>query len=133
MKLQHKCLPLNIRKFLRTANLSWDLWKRNLFILFLCCLLGKVKKVYWNSFTVKRMWYSVIYQSIFFHLGNGNPSPTILKKFGWYNQLNLLVIHQVCRIFFNSFTKKREVLERIFGPIFSPILLYPREQWPEIK
>ena len=38
-------------------------------------LLGKVKKLYRNSFTVKGIWYGVKYKSNFFHVGNRIPPP----------------------------------------------------------
>ena len=49
------------------------------------CLLGKVKKLYRNSFTVKGIWYGVKYKCKFFHVGNRtpHPHPLIPTKLGW--------------------------------------------------
>ena len=41
-------------------------------------ILGKVKKEYWNSFIVKGIWYSVKYESNFFHLWNWVPPLPLL-------------------------------------------------------
>ena len=50
-------------------------------------VLGKVKKEYWNSFIVKGIWYSVKYDSNFFHLWNWVPPLPLLldlaSKINW--------------------------------------------------
>ena len=64
-----------------------------------------------------------------------SPTP-IITRFGWVNQLNLLVIVQVYSNVFNICTKKKEVPESISGSCLLSLVLcsgIKRKHWTEMK
>ena len=131
---------VNIRKFFKNSYFEVQILENEIYSCFFMSkvihsLLVKVKKKYWNFCSKRNMIQCKILIQLFPSWKLSSPTP-IITRFGWVNQLNLLVIVQVYSNVFNICTKKKEVPESISGSCLLSLVLcsgIKRKHWTEMK